>query len=151
MEIASQQLGKTEAKNGSGLHESAGKKSSIPVPNWGKKSLYALSHGSKQLQAVPRSPAHDRDFQYFLTHFQGRFSLEMWKVLIWMWNLELAVIPRYNNQSKVETICILIFLSSSLLQNQLKNLQGAERKLAELQTKYSGMEKQNFELSEKVY
>lgn len=69
-----------------------------------------------------------------------------------MWNLELAVIPRYNNQSKVETICILIFLSSSLLQNQLKNLQGAERKLAELQiTKYSGMEKQNFELSEKVY
>lgn len=75
----------------------------------------------------------------------------MWKVLIWMWNLELAVIPRYNNQSKVETICILIFLSSSLLQNQLKNLQGAERKLAELQTKYSGMEKQNFELSEKVY
>ena len=117
VEIASQQLGKTEAKNGSGLHESAGKKSSIPVPNWGKKSLYALSHGSKQLQAVPRSPAHDRDFQYFLTHFQGRFSLQMWKVLIWMWNLELAVIPRYNNQSKVETICILIFLSYSLLQN----------------------------------
>ena len=34
--------------------------------------------------------------------------------------------------------------------NQLKNLQGAELKLAELQTKYSAMEKQNFELSEKV-
>ena len=32
----------------------------------------------------------------------------------------------------------------------MKNLQGAELKLAELQTKYSGMEKQNFELSEKV-
>ena len=62
VKIGSQQLGKTEAKNGSGLHESAGKKSSIPVPNWGKKSLYALSHGSNQLQAIPRSPAHDRDF-----------------------------------------------------------------------------------------
>lgn len=45
----------------------------------------------------------------------------------------------------------MIFFPSSLLQNQLKNLQGAELKLAELQTKYSGMEKQNFELSEKVY
>ena len=32
----------------------------------------------------------------------------------------------------------------------MKNLQGAELKLAELQAKYSGMEKQNFELSEKV-
>lgn len=32
----------------------------------------------------------------------------------------------------------------------MKNLQGAELKLAELQTKCSGMEKQNFELSEKV-
>lgn len=45
----------------------------------------------------------------------------------------------------------MIFFPSSLLQNQLKNLQGAELKLAELQTKYSRMEKQNFELSEKVY
>lgn len=32
----------------------------------------------------------------------------------------------------------------------MKNLQGAELKLAELQIKYSGVEKQNFELSEKV-
>ena len=32
----------------------------------------------------------------------------------------------------------------------MKNLRGAELKLAELQSKYSGMEKQNFELSEKV-
>lgn len=68
-----------------------------------------------------------------------------------MWNLEPAVIPCCNSQSKVNTICTLIFFPSSLLQNQLKNLQGAELKLAELQIKYSGMEKQNFELSEKVY
>lgn len=39
---------------------------------------------------------------------------------------------------------------SLYFKNQLKSLQGAELKLAELQTKYSGMEKQNFELSEKV-
>ena len=37
-----------------------------------------------------------------------------------------------------------------LFKNQMKNLQGAEVKLTELQAKYSGIEKQNFELSEKV-
>ena len=125
-------------------------KNPIPVPNWGKK-LYAFYHGNNQLQAIPRSRAHDRDFPWFPTHFQGRFPLQMWKVFIWMSNLELAVIPRYNFQSKVKKNFILISFLSSLVQNQLKNLQGAELKLAELQTKYSEMEKQNFELSEKVY
>lgn len=41
-------------------------------------------------------------------------------------------------------------LYSLYFKNQLKSVHGAELKLAELQTKYSGMEKQNFELSEKV-
>lgn len=37
-----------------------------------------------------------------------------------------------------------------LFKNQMKNLQGAEVKLTELQAKYSEIEKQNFELGEKV-
>ena len=36
------------------------------------------------------------------------------------------------------------------LQNQLQRLQGADRRAAELQTKYSSLEKSNWELSEKV-
>lgn len=53
---------------------------------------------------------------------------------------------RLHNMANLFSFTPFLFL----FKNQMKNLQGAEVKLTELQGKYSGIEKQNFELSEKV-